>query len=134
MRRAFFLSVSFAVLMFLISLHPAQNTFAQSPVRKLDGKEVFLKNNCNNCHDVSSAGITAKSHAMGAPDLIDVTGGPKKRHEQAWERKFIRQNEVHVACSKVDPSKNGKKHPFLFKGNQEEEDALVAWLDEQRSK
>jgi len=83
---------------------------------------------------VSSAGITAKSKSTGAPDLVDVTGGPKKRHEQAWERKFIRQNDVHVHCPKVDASKDGKKHPTMFKGDQAEEDALVKWLDDQRSK
>ncbi|MBI2068517.1 MAG: c-type cytochrome [Candidatus Yanofskybacteria bacterium] len=94
----------------------------------LNGKEVFLKHKCNNCHAVSTAGIEAKTKSK-APDLVDVT----VRHEKPWIRRFIRQNDVHVSCPKVDPLRDGKKHAIKFKGTQDEEDALIEWLDQQRS-
>jgi len=95
----------------------------------LDGKDVFLKYKCNNCHSVSSADIEAKTKTK-APDLIDVT----LRHEKKWIRKFIRKDETHVSCSAVDPSLDGKQHPLKFNGTKDEEDALIDWLDQQRSK
>lgn len=94
----------------------------------LDGEDVFLKYKCNNCHTVSTAGIKAKTKSK-APDLVDVT----VRHKKPWVRRYIRQNDVHVSCLKVDPSRDGKKHALKFKGTQEEEDALIQWLDKQRS-
>src|SRR3989344_8692430 len=94
----------------------------------LDGKEVFLKYKCNICHSVSTAGIEAKTKTQ-APDLVNVT----VRHEKLWIRKYIRQNEVHVSCPKVDKSRDGQKHMSKFGGTQEEEDALIEWLDRQRS-
>jgi len=104
--------------------------FTTVPLFAADGKDVFLKYNCNNCHAVSTAGIVAKNKNSKAPDLVDVT----VRHEKPWIRKFIRQDDVHVSCPKVDPARDGKKHPIKFNGNQEEEDALIEWLDKQRSK
>lgn len=97
-------------------------------IEATDGKEVFLKYKCNNCHAVSTAGIIAKTKSK-APDLVDVT----VRHEKPWIRKYIRQNDVHVSCPKVDKSRDGKKHAIKFNGSQEEEDALIDWLDKQRS-
>lgn len=100
------------------------------PAEKPDGKDVFLKYTCNTCHSVSTAGIERKVPNSTAPDLVDVT----VRHEKPWIRKFIRQNEVHVSCPVVDKARDGKKHLILFTGTQEEEDALIDWLDQQRSK
>lgn len=94
-----------------------------------DGKAVFLKYKCDNCHAVSTAGIVAKTKSK-APDLVDVT----VRHEKDWIRKYIRKKEGHVPCNKVDPSRDGKLHMIEFKGTQAEEDALIKWLDQQRSK
>ncbi len=126
-----------AVLVFLAALlstglvsKGASSYPQKQAAQKLDGKDVFLKYSCNNCHAVSTAGITGKNSGMGAPDLVDVT----VRHEKPWIRRFIRQNDVHVPCPKVDKSKDGKKHPAKFTGTQEEEDSLIEWLDKQRSK
>lgn len=94
-----------------------------------DGKEVFLKHKCNNCHAVSTVGIEAKMKSK-APDLVDVT----VRHSKDWIRPFIRQNEIHTPCQAVDKSLDGKKHPTKFNGTNEEEDILINWLDKQRSK
>ena len=94
--------------------------FVAIPALAADGKEVFLKYKCNNCHAVSTADIVAKTKSK-APDLVDVT----VRHEKPWIRKFIRQNDVHVSCSKVDPARDGKKHVVKFNGNQKKENTLL---------
>lgn len=95
-----------------------------------DGKAVFLKGKCNVCHSVSTADISAKVKA-GALDLVNVT----VRHEKPWIRKYFRAQEEHVSCPEVNSSKDGKTHKekFKFDGNQKEEDALIDWLDRQRS-
>ena len=120
-------------LAFILALSVATNSRVSTGVANVaaegvDGKGVFLKYKCDNCHAVSTAGIEAKTKSK-APDLVDVT----VRHEKPWIRRFIRQNDVHVSCPKVDPSRDGKKHAIKFNGTQEEEDALIDWLDKQRS-
>ena len=95
-----------------------------------EGNDVFLKYKCNNCHTVSTAGIEAKSKTTKAPDLVDIT----VRHQSDWIRKYIRQNETHTACAVVDSAKDGKKHAIKFNGTKDEENTLIDWLDQQRSK
>ena len=119
------LALAFVItLFFAVDFRTSESVAAAG----LDGKEVFLKHKCNNCHSVSTADIVAKTKSK-APDLVDVT----VRHEKPWIRKFIRQNDVHVSCPKVDSSRDGKKHAIKFNGTQEEEGALIDWLDKQRS-
>lgn len=117
--------VFFASLLFISILGNTAPTFAAE-----DGKVVFLKYKCNNCHSVSTADITAKNKKTKAPDLVNVT----VRHEKPWIRKFIRKQEGHVSCPKVDSSRDGKLHVAEFKGTQAEEDTLIEWLDQQRAK
>lgn len=101
---------------------------------KPDGKAVFLKYNCNNCHTVSTAGITQKTKSK-APDLVNVTVRHEKDGGKTFVRKYIRQEQGHVSCPKVDAARDGKLHTGgKFKGTKPEEDALVGWLDEQRDK
>ncbi|MDO8585295.1 MAG: c-type cytochrome [bacterium] len=99
---------------------------------KTNGKDVFLKYKCDNCHSVSSAGIEGKNKKMVAPDLLDVTA----RHEAEWIPRFIRKEEGagHVRCDKVPKERDGKPHMLKFAGTKEEEDALLAWFAEQRTK
>lgn len=116
-------------LVFCVAI-PAAAALPAFGEEKPDGKAVFLKYKCDNCHAVSTAGITAKTKTK-APDLVDVT----VRHQKDWIHRFINQKEGHIPCPKVDPSLDGKLHMGgKFKGTQEEEDALVEWLDRQRSK
>ncbi len=117
----------FAIFVFCISFSSSARAGAESG--KNNGKEVFLKYKCDNCHAVSTAGIVPKIKSK-APDLENVMS----RHQSDWVRKFIRQNEVHVSCPKVDPSLDGKLHPVKFTGSQDEEDALISWLEKQKSK
>ena len=98
---------------------------------KPDGKAVFLKYKCDNCHAVSTADIVPKLKTTTAPDLVNVT----VRHQKDWIRKFIHQEVGHSPCPKVDSSLDGKLHlGGKFKGDQDEEDALIEWLDQQKKK
>lgn len=100
-----------------------------------DGKSVFLKYSCNTCHKVSSAGIDQKNPKSKAPDLTDVTVRHDKDGGKEFVRKHIRLEQVHVSCPQVEKARDDKNHlGGKFKGNKEEEDALVDWLDQQRSK
>ena len=108
---------------------------ASSAFATEDGKAVFLKYKCDNCHTVSTAGITKKNEKSKAPDLVDVTVRHEKDGGKDFVHKYIRQEQSHVSCPKVDSGRDGKMHTGgKFKGNKEEEDALVDWLDKQRSK
>ena len=122
------LALAFVIALSLVADFGASENVVSVATAGLDGKEVFLKYKCNNCHAVSTADIVAKTKSK-APDLVDVT----VRHEKPWIRRFIRQNDVHVSCPKVDSSRDGKKHAIKFNGTQEEEGALIDWLDKQRS-
>ena len=86
-----------------------------------DGKAVFKAQKCNTCHDVSSAGIAAKttSEKLKGPDLTGVG----KRHDAGWIAKYL----------KKATTKDGKSHAVPFKGTDEELQALVDWLLEQKA-
>lgn len=85
-----------------------------------DGKAVFEAQKCNTCHSVSSAGIQAKttSEKMKGPDLTGVG----ERHPREWIVQYVRK----------EADKDGKKHATAFKGSDEELQALVDWLLEQK--
>lgn len=85
-----------------------------------DGKAVFEAQKCDLCHAVSSAGIeaTTKSEKLKGPDLTGVGD----RFEKDWIVKYI----------KKEADKDGKPHTKPFKGSDEELQALVDWLLEQK--
>lgn len=116
--------VFLASLLFISILANTDPVFATE-----GGKDIFLEYKCNNCHTVSTAGITPKLKTK-APDLVNVT----VRHDKDWIPEFIRKQSGHVSCNEVESSRDGKLHLLEFKGTQEEEDALIKWLDQQRSK
>lgn len=86
----------------------------------LDGKAIFLREKCEMCHAVGSAGIEAKakSEKLKAADLTGVG----KRHETAVLRSYIKQQ------TELD----GAKHKKAFKGTDAELDVLIAWLESQK--
>ncbi len=92
---------------------------ALSHSERLDGKAVFLDSGCVTCHSVPSAGLTARVEKMKASDLVDLG----ERYEAEWVAKYIRGTE------KLD----GMSHRKPFKGSDEELQALVDWLLEQKS-
>lgn len=81
---------------------------------KLDGKAIFLAQKCNMCHNVPPAGIerTMKSDKMAGPDVVNL-----KVDAATLAKVLKKQADV-----------NGKKHPKLFAGTDEELNALTAWL------
>jgi len=87
----------------------------------LDGKQIFLDQKCNMCHDVSSATITAttKSDKMKGPDLTGL----------------LADKDAAVIADELRKKKNlasGKSHPKAFTGTDEELGALIAWLQQQK--
>lgn len=87
----------------------------------LDGKAIFLREKCETCHPVSSAGIEAKakSEKLKATDLTGVG----KRHTTAVLRSYLEQQ------TELD----GAKHKKAFKGTDQELDILISWLESQKA-
>ncbi len=88
------------------------------------GHKAFLDMKCNMCHAVSTVGIEAKttSEKMMGPDLVNLA-----KHETLGDAavlgKYIKQE------AKLD----GEEHKKGFKGTDEELQALVDWLLEQKA-
>jgi len=108
------LSVSFVLILFVIS-------FNASAFDDPDGKEVFETQKCNLCHDVSTVGIEAKtkSEKLKGPDLVNLADS----YEADWIVKYV----------KKEAELDGKTHKKPFKGTDEELQALVDWLLEQKA-
>ena len=91
----------------------------QAAAEEADGQETYLTHKCNMCHAVPAVGIEAKttSEKMKGPDLL----------AGEWEKdvlfKYIKQE------AKVED----KEHKKGFKGTDEELQALVDWLLEQKA-
>ncbi|HSR69567.1 MAG TPA: c-type cytochrome [Acidobacteriota bacterium] len=90
-------------------------------VSEIDGRKVFDEAKCGTCHSVTSAEIMAKMKAgpMAGGDLAGIA----EKRESKWIAGYLRQEE------KID----GKAHAKPFKGSDEELQALVDWLLEQKS-
>lgn len=82
-----------------------------------DGKAVFEAAKCAMCHSVSTAGVDAKSEKMFKGDLVDLD------HDAQWLTQYLKQ-EIDV---------EGEPHKKGFKGTDEELQALVDWLLEQKT-
>ena len=86
-----------------------------------DGKQEYVDQKCNMCHGVSTVGIEAKttSDKMKGPDLVDLA--------EEWSGKSL------VEYMKREADKDGKQHKKEFKGSDEELQAIVDWLLEQKA-
>ncbi|MGE5479143.1 MAG: c-type cytochrome [Chloroflexota bacterium] len=76
-----------------------------------DGKTIYTEAKCVNCHSIKSEGIEAKNNKK---DLGGVTSSMKEEDVKAYLKK---ESEI-----------NGKKHPFAFKGGDEDLTTLVKFL------
>ena len=85
-----------------------------------DGKEAYEKN-CAECHGVKSAKIipTTKVPSDKGSDL----GGIGEKYQAGWIKRYVNQ----------EASSGGKSHTKKFKGSDEELQALVDWLLEQKA-
>ncbi|MBL7128153.1 MAG: cytochrome c [Ignavibacteria bacterium] len=108
------LSVSIVFILFAIS-------FNASAFDEPDGKQIFEDEKCNLCHSVSTVGIEAKTkkEAFKGPDLVNLADS----FEADWIVKYL----------KKEADKDGKSHKKPFKGTDEELQALVDWLLEQKA-
>ena len=84
------------------------------------GQQAFQDVKCNMCHGVSTVGIESKtkSEKMMGPDLVNLG--------KEWDAEKL------TAYMNREIDKDGKEHKKEFKGTDEELQALVDWLLEQR--
>ena len=85
------------------------------------GHEAFTGLKCNMCHSVSTAGIEAKtkSEKMFGGDLVNLG--------EEWDAEKMR------GYLNQETELDGEKHKKEFKGTDEELQALVDWLLEQKA-
>jgi len=110
----FVVGAAFALTLILTSAIPVASGVASAA----DGKEIFLAQKCNMCHDVSSAQITAttKSEKMKGPNLTGIG------KDAAWITQYIKK-EVDL---------NGKKHMKGFTGPDGDLSTLATWIAGQK--
>jgi mono/diheme cytochrome c family protein len=83
---------------------------------KPDGKKVFTDNKCAACHNIESEGIIKKTSSAKTtpPDLSKI--GTKLNQTNIVN--YLKKKELI----------NDKKHPAVFKGTDDELNAMVKWL------
>jgi len=86
------------------------------------GHKLFLEMKCNMCHGVSTVDIEAKtkSEKMKGPELVGLG--------EDWDAK-----DLAGYMKKEVPDQDGNQHKKDFKGSDEELQALVDWLLEQKA-
>lgn len=91
-----------------------------APPAEDDGKEAY-EQNCAECHGVRVARIqaTTKDNKLKGPDLTDIG----EKYQAGWIKRYV----------KKEADNSGKSHKKEFKGSDEELQALVDWLLEQKS-
>lgn len=105
----------------LYAASPAAAAAAAPAAGSPDGKAIFLAQKCNLCHAISAAGIDSivKAPAMRGPDLGGVVAGKGAD----WATKFLK-HQVNL---------DGKPHKKEWTASDEDLQALVAWLGEQKA-
>jgi mono/diheme cytochrome c family protein len=109
---------NYLLIAVLISVMALGIAFASR--KNLDGRRLFQSKNCVRCHSVSSANIEAR-FSRGKLAGGDLTGAVKNSNSKRVTR-FLRK-KARIG---------GKLHPTSFKGTDEELQALVDWLLEQK--
>lgn len=84
-----------------------------------DGQAILEAQKCDLCHAVSTVGIEAKtkSEAMKGPDLVDI------EREPAWLVQYL----------KKETELDGQAHKKEYKGTDEDLNALIDWMLDQKS-
>ena len=84
------------------------------------GKQAFMELKCNLCHSVPAAGIESKtkSEKIKGPDLL----------AGEWDKELLAK-----FIKKEAKAPDGSEHKKEFKGSDEELQALVDWLLEQKA-
>jgi mono/diheme cytochrome c family protein len=104
---------------------------ATRDARAEDGKQVFLKHECNECHTVEVLGVAKLPEDASEADEEEDLGedeeeteppdlsGIGKRRDRDWLGKWLQK--------KVE-NDEGKKHRKRFKGSDADLEAIVAFL------
>jgi mono/diheme cytochrome c family protein len=90
---------------------------APAPAAWSGGREVFLGEKCDTCHDVAGAGIQARVQVPAAKGPALPTAQLASDDEL---RSYLRRQT----------ERNGKRHPTGFAGDDTALAALLAWLRE----
>ncbi len=85
-----------------------------------DGQAVYVEQKCNLCHSVAAADIEAKTKS-------DKMKGPDLSGYQTEDFAAV------AAYARKEAELDGKSHKKEFKGSDEELQALVDWLLEQKA-
>lgn len=86
--------------------------FSFSKGQDLDGKQIFIENKCNNCHQVTSLEITSKKD-----DAVDLSDAGKLGDAALLKSYLLKEEKL-----------NDKNHKLKFKGSEAELNTLVNWL------
>ena len=80
------------------------------------GRGILLAAKCQRCHAVSTAEVAMdEGSRVKGPDLAKLSAP-------------MRQAEVLDAYLRRTETKNGKRHPFPWRGEDDELDRLIQWL------
>lgn len=99
------LVLALALILSIFNLTVAQD--------KVDGKEVYEKAKCSNCHSVNSLNMEGKKKDK-SHDLSNAGNNHTADDLKTYLKKESKWND--------------KNHPIAFKGEEAELDALVEWL------
>jgi|GEM_PF-662917 len=111
------MKVTALYLLFIFSIVALYGfAFSVNTGEAIDGKKVFTDNKCSACHSFEAEGITKKLQNLKnpPPDLSKASGN-------LTQAKFVEYMKKKAEI-------NEKKHPVLFKGSDEELNALGKWI------
>ena len=104
---------SFFFMLFIlaiVALYALAFSFSQD--QDLDGKQIFIENKCNNCHQVTSLEITSKKD-----DAVDLSDAGKLDDAALLKSYLLKEEKL-----------NDNYHKLKFEGSEAELNALVNWL------
>lgn len=89
--------------------------FSVGQANKADGKKLFTEYKCASCHNIESQGIVKKRANGKQPSDLSNFGGNINASQLT---NYLKKKE----------NINGKKHPLMFKGSDEDLNTLTKWL------
>ena len=114
------IAASVLIVTFWTSLG-ASTLYGQPDESEAPGRRVLAEANCQRCHEVSSAGIEMQEGAkVKGPDLSKLSSP-------------FRETDRLTAYLQRTTAKEGKKHPFPWRGEDTDLRELVDWLLEQQA-
>lgn len=104
----------FLFIFFIVALYGF--AFSMDKPVTSDGKKIFTEQKCSSCHNLEVEGIVKKgTPSKNTPPDLSKIGSKVNKTQLA---NYLQKKE----------SLNDKKHPAIFKGSEEELNALSKWL------